>query len=211
PNGVEYDLFASISRARDANHRPTIALIGRVVPIKDVKTFIRACAALKAMKLDFTAYIMGPTQEDPDYFYECDEMILHLGLEDDITFTGNVNIMEYLPRIDVIVLTSISEAQPLVILEAGAAGIPTVATQVGACPEIIMGKPDENPQLGQGGAIVPLSNPQATAHALHRLLTDQQHYAACSQAIRERVKLYYNKQSQQESYRKLYETYVNKA
>lgn len=208
PNGVEYDRFAAIPRERPAGHRPTIALIGRVVPIKDVKTFIRACSVLKTMLPEFTVYIMGPTEEDPDYFEECCEMITHLGLENDITFTENVNIMEYLPRIDVIALTSISEAQPLVILEAGAAGIPSVATQVGACQEIIMGKPEESPPLGQGGAIVPLSNPRATAQALHRLLTDKEHYDACSQAIRERVRLYYHEKSQQESYRQLYETYL---
>ncbi len=207
PNGVEFERFSSIQRITE-NRVPTIAFIGRVVPIKDVKTFIRSCAVLKPMLPEFRAYIMGPKEESFGYYEECCEMIEHLGLTQDITFTGNVNIMEYLPRVDVIALTSISEAQPLVILEAGAAGIPTVATRVGACAEIIMGKPDESPQLGAGGEIVPLSNPQATAQALYTLLTNKEYYDKCSAAIRERVNIYYNKKSQQETYRQLYENYL---
>jgi len=48
PNGVDYERFASVARA-SGERRPTVALIGRVVPIKDVKTFIRAVAALRRM------------------------------------------------------------------------------------------------------------------------------------------------------------------
>ena len=48
---------------------------------------------------------------------------------------------EYLPRVDAIALTSLSEAQPLTVLEAGAAGIPTVATDVGGMPRTDHGRP----------------------------------------------------------------------
>lgn len=208
PNGIEFERFARIQKKNDGNP-PTIAFIGRIVPIKDVKTFIRTCGLIKTLLPEFKAYIMGPKEENLGYYEECCEMIEHLGLKDDIVFTGNVDIMEYLPCVDVIALTSISEAQPLVILEAGAAGIPTVATRVGACSEIIMGKPTESPNLGAGGAIVPLSNPAATAQAIHTLLTDKEYYAKCSKAIRERVYLYYNKKTQEETYHQLYETYLN--
>ena len=103
-----------------------------------------------------------------------------------------------------IALTSISEAQPLVILEAGAAGIPVVATDVGACREMIMGARNENPNLGAGGAVVPLSSPSAVAEALQRLLTDRKYYTACSKSIAERVKRYYRKADQYEAYAELY-------
>ncbi len=211
PNGVEFERFSAVQHNRGKDHISTIAFIGRVVPIKDVKTFIRACNVLKAMMPKFRVYIMGPTEENVSYYEECCEMIDHLGLKDELTFTENVNIMDYLPEIDVIALTSISEAQPLVILEAGAAGIPTVATRVGACPEIVLGKKEESPHLGAGGAIVPLSNPMETAYALHKLLTDEDHYNRCSHAIRERVRLYYNKKDQQKTYHDLYMTLLNKS
>lgn len=210
PNGIDYEKFSAIRRVDRAGHQPTIAFIGRIVPIKDVKTFIRTCHVLKSMLSKFTVYMMGPNDENPGYYDECVEMISHLGLSENIIITGNVDIAEYLPKIDVIALTSISEAQPLVILEAGAAGIPTVATKVGACTEIVMGKDDESPPLGEGGIIVPLSNPVETAKALYTLLTDAEYHAKCSQAIRERVRLYYNKSSQQKTYQGLYDSFLKK-
>jgi glycosyltransferase involved in cell wall biosynthesis len=115
---------------------------------------------------------------------------------------------EYLAQTNVLVLTSISEAQPLVVLEAGACGIPVVATDVGSCRELIMGKADEAPYLGAGGAVVELSNPAETAKAIYTLLTDRKVYKDASMAIRSRVTTYYDKKDQIESYRKLYAGYI---
>lgn len=202
PNGVDYAHFAST--VRQEPHPPTIALIGRVVPIKDIKTFIRAISIIKATIPHVRAWVMGPADEDRHYYEECLEIVEHEGLEDTLSFTGNVKIKDYLGEIDVIALTSISEAQPLVILEAGAASIPTVATDVGACHEMIMGRMDETPPLGAGGGISPLASAKGVAHELLRLLTDPVHYQACSTAIRQRVERYYNKEDQHKAYAELY-------
>jgi glycosyltransferase involved in cell wall biosynthesis len=142
---------------------------------------------------DVVAYVLGPTEEDPEYFEECRVMVEHLGLDKTVVFAGRVALTDYLGKIDAIVLTSISEAQPLVILEAGAAGVPCVATDVGACREMLLGRPDEVPPLGAGGAVTPLADPTATAKALAQILRDPATFEACSRAIRERVKRHYNK------------------
>jgi glycosyltransferase involved in cell wall biosynthesis len=204
PNGIDYDGYSALPRD-NSERRPTVALIGRVVPIKDVKTFIRSIDMLRRSVPDVLALIMGPTEEDPDYAMECRELSRQLGLEGTLEFTGRVRIPDYLPRIDLIALTSISEAQPLVILEAGAAGIPTVATDVGACREIIFGRDDESPVLGAGGAVTPLSNPLATARAMASLLDDPQRRAQAGRIIQKRVELYYNKHAIDALYRNLYE------
>jgi glycosyltransferase involved in cell wall biosynthesis len=178
-----------------------VALIGRVVPIQDVKTFIRSVALLRATVPDVQAFVLGPTDEDAGYYDECVQLVYHLGLNDAVRFTGQVKLQEYLGRLDVVVLTSLSEAQPLVILEAGAAGIPVVATDVGACREMILGA------VGAGGAITPLCNPTATAHELARLLTDRDWYAQCAGAIRERVRLHYDKRNVDRAYGEIYDKY----
>lgn len=206
PNGVDVERFAGIER-HAGGRRPTVALIGRVVPIKDVKTFIRACGLLQQQIIELEALIMGPLEEDKEYAEECREQVRQEGLEGTITFTGKVNIMDYLGRIDVIVLTSISEGQPLVLLEAGAAGIPAVATDVGACREIIMGREGEA-QLGAGGVVTTLTSPKATAEGMYKLLGDPAFYAACSRAIRERVRRYYDKRDMLAAYRSLYEELI---
>jgi glycosyltransferase involved in cell wall biosynthesis len=206
PNGINYSRYSSVRR--DSNVRPpTVALVGRVVPIKDVKTFIRSCAMLRQIVPDLRAMVLGPADEDENYCNECEEMVRHMGLEQCLTFTGRVKLEDYLGRIDVLALTSISEAQPLVILEAGAAGVPTVATDVGACREIIFGSARETPSLGQAGVVTPLSNPMATAAGMARLLTDREFCRQCSAAIRERVRKYYNQADLDRTYEALYAEY----
>lgn len=202
-NGIDVARYSAIRRA-DGDRPPTVALIGRVVPIKDIKTCIRAAGILQEAVPDVQVLVMGPTAEDPEYYAECRDMVHAMGLEATVKFTGRVNLDDYLGKIDVMVLTSISEGQPLSILETGAAGIPTVATDVGACREILYGRPDEKPNLGAGGAITPLSNPQATAEALRKLLTDPDHLEACRRAIRARVEKYYDKYELASAYRELY-------
>jgi polysaccharide biosynthesis protein PelF len=207
PNGIDYDALSRVARV--TSNRPlTVALIGRVVPIKDVKTYIRTCALLARMMADTAPdlrfLLLGPMDEDPEYFRECTAMIGHLGLEKAFTFTGRVKLADHLGSIDVVVLTSISEAQPLVLLEAGAAGIPSVATDVGSCRDLILGRADEDPALGPGGVVVPLANPQATAAAIAGLLRDADLRARCGEAIRKRTEIHYNKRVVDRIYRALY-------
>jgi glycosyltransferase involved in cell wall biosynthesis len=185
-----------------------VALIGRVVPIKDVKTYIRAAALLRDLVPGVRVLLLGPTDEDPEYFRECEEMVSHLGLSDTFEFTGRVKLHDYLGRVDVIALTSISEAQPLVLLEAGAASVPSVATDVGSCRDIILGRADEEPSLGPGGFVTPLSNPLATAKGLADLLIDPELRKRCGEAIRRRTEKYYNKRVVDQLYRALYEEHL---
>ncbi|MCH2547718.1 MAG: GT4 family glycosyltransferase PelF [Alphaproteobacteria bacterium] len=207
PNGIDIEKYSNIERV--PHQRPVVAMIGRVVPVKDVKAFIRAVSILKERLGDIEAYIIGPDDEDRSYAAECRSMVEHLGLQDHLIFTGRVDIMQYLPRIDLIGFSSISEAQPLVVLEVGASGIPVVSTDVGACREMLLGSPSEEPPLGEGGIIVPPANPTALANGMYNLLTDKARYAAASSAMKQRVAKYYNKKDQHESYRDLYHNYLN--
>lgn len=205
-NGIDFERFSKI--VRDTNHPPTVALIGRVVPIKDVKTFIKACGLLRDTIPELKAYIMGPQDEDEIYYEECLTIVRQEKLESVIEFTGKVKIDIYLPKIDIIALTSISEAQPLVILEAGAAGIPTVATDVGACREMIEGL-DNNGENFRGGTIVPLANPQATAAAMAEMFIDEDFYNKCSKNIKKRVKELYNIVDKQQRYTEIYQELIS--
>lgn len=208
PNGVDLTRFSVLNHRRQAT--PTIGFIGRVVPIKDVKTYIRAVGLLRQAAPDIKAYIIGPTDEDREYYSECVTLVELLGLERNITFTGQAKVDDYLPQLDLLVMTSISEAQPLVMLEAGAAGIPIVATDVGACREIIEGAADEDPKLGAGGIVTPLASPAATADSIYTLLSDNSLYDNASNAIRTRIAQYYNEATQQQAYRNLYAQYLRR-
>ncbi|WP_460451288.1 GT4 family glycosyltransferase PelF [Alsobacter sp. SYSU BS001988] len=204
PNGIDYDGLSAIPKSTE-ERPPTVALIGRVVPIKDVKTYIRAAALLRDMVPNVRVLLLGPTEEDPEYFKECSDMVKYLGLSEMFTFTGRVSLHDYLGKVDAIALTSISEAQPLVLLEAGAAGVPSVATDVGSCRDIILGRADEDPQLGPGGFVTPLADPMATAKGLASLLLDPALRRRAGEAIRRRAELHYNKKVVDRMYRGLYE------
>ncbi len=202
-NGIDLERFKGIARA-SPTQRPTMALVGRVVPIKDVKTYIEAANLLKATVPDLRAWVMGPTDEDPEYYAECRALVADLALEDTVIFTGPVNVVDYLGQVHVMVLTSLSESQPLVILEAGAAGIPFVSTDVGSCREIIDGPPDERPHLGQGGTVTHLADAGEIAAAAHDLLTDHDKRRKAGDALRTRVAAHYTSQKASAAYSELY-------
>ncbi len=125
-------------------------MVARIVPIKDVRTFILAAEMLAQIVPDVEAIIIGPEDEDQDYAAECRSLVRQGRLERVVTFEGRVpDIMDYYPRADVFALTSISEAQPLALLEAGAAGRPIATTDVGSCREILAGGPPRRVGAGR--------------------------------------------------------------
>jgi len=209
PNGIDLARYQDIVRIPHRNEggsrRPAIALIGRVVPIKDVKTYLRACAILVRKVPDVLCYVLGPMDEDPDYAAACLALTQQLGLAEHVAFSGMANLIDYFGRLDVIVLTSISEAQPLVILEGGAAGVPSVATDVGACRELILGRADEVPNLGAGGRVTRIGHPADIAHALTELLRDEPLRQRCGQVMRARVRAAYDKVDLHLRYATLYD------
>lgn len=206
-NGVDSRHLSAFKRL-PKREQPTISLIERIVPNKDIKSFIRACAILRSSIPNLKAYIAGPTDEDPHYFEECLEIVQQLGMEKTIEFTGKVKIRDCLLKTDILVLTSLNEAQPISILEAGAAGIPCVATNVGACSELLQGAPFEDPPIGPSGAIAQLADPQDIAQKILSLLENPEFYLNCSLNAVERTKRYYNKERQEQAYRRLYESYL---
>src|SRR5579885_2330067 len=133
---------------KDASRRFLVGFVGRVVSIKDVKTFIRAIKIAQQMIPDLMSYIIGPTEEEPAYFQECCRLIELLDLEMVVHFTGSVDVQTYYSKLDVLVLTSLSEGQPLVILEGNCAGLPVITTDVGACREMPSSSSRQAPTSG---------------------------------------------------------------
>ncbi|MGB3337879.1 MAG: GT4 family glycosyltransferase PelF [Devosia sp.] len=202
PNGVDIARFGQIERV--AQSRPTIAFIGRVTPIKDVQTFIDVAERLRGQFPDLQALVIGPMDEDAEYAQGCIAEVNRRHLADTVTFTGAVNVVEYLGRIDVLVLTSISEALPLVILEAGAAGVPCVATDVGACREILEGRVNENNAIGAGGIVAPVGANDEIAAAVASLLEDPTRLRAYGDRLQRRVREHYRAEAVAAAYGALY-------
>lgn len=205
PNGIDVELFSTVERVE---HPKRVAFVGRVVPIKDVKTFIRSILHIKEFFPDIEAWIVGPYYEDPTYYEECNHLVKELDLTKNISFLGKKRVTEILGQIDVLVLTSISEAQPLTLLEAGAVGVPVVTTDVGSCRDIVEGTQEELPPLGPGGIVTSLVDPQSTAEACLQLLLNPDLNAFMGQNLKKRVYAFYTKAQQQKSYEEIYDEFI---
>jgi len=211
PNGIDvnrFDLVFDERQARPPNERFTIGFIGRVCPIKDVRTFISAMRLVVEHLPDARIRVLGPWDEDPEYAEECMRFARALELDDNLVFEGRVAVDRALPALDLVVLTSISEAQPLVILEAGAAGIPLVTTEVGCCRELLEGRTPEDRSLGPGGLITPIASPGETARAVLLLAGDPQLRRQMGANLRARVKRYYDQGDMVHAYRMVYESHI---
>lgn len=203
PNGIDFERFSAIPLPAE-DVVPTVALIGRVVPIKDVKTFIAAIDRLRQRVPHLRALVAGPTDEDEEYARECLDLCRELKLEGTLTFTGRVNVVDLLKEVHVVALTSLSEAQPLTVLEAGAASRPCVTTNVGACREMLEGAADEMPALGPGGIVTDILNIEQIAEALEVLLTNPKTRSAYGKALQRRVERYYTTPISRARYRETY-------
>ncbi len=167
PNGIDVRKFSDIAGKQEGDEAfINIGAVLRVTPIKDVKTMIRAFSFAKTRVPNLKLWIMGPSDEDKEYAKECYDLVDVLQVQD-IIFTGSINVREYLGRMDFTILTSISEGQPLTILESFAAHRPVIATDVGNCRELIYGGPEDD--YGTAGILTHIMNTAELADAMVQL------------------------------------------
>ncbi|KDE73793.1 GT4 family glycosyltransferase PelF [Fusobacterium necrophorum] len=199
PNGVDEEIYGNISfQKKDGFH---IGAVLRVVPIKDIKMMIKGFRMVIDKMPDAKLWIIGPTDEDEEYFEECKDLVENLDMEKYITFTGRVDVREYYSFLDLLLLTSISEGQPLSILEGLSSGIPFIATDVGNCCEILQGKKE----IGEAGLIIPPTSYIALGEALLKLYKNEKKLKEFSENGKKIVQKYYTKKYFIGQYRKLYE------
>ena len=192
PDAVEPVGERALARMHASARRPAalrIGLVGRVTPIKDVHAFVRAAARVADAVPDARFFVVGPTDDAP-YADSVRQLADRLGLADRLALTGAQPADLWVRHLDVVVLTSRSEAQPLALLEAMAHGRPVVAPDVGGCRALI--EADGPP----AGLVVPVPTPDAfgladlgpgTAEALLALAADARLRARLGAAGRERA------------------------
>lgn len=209
PNGVDLEHYAKIPRTVDPK-RPLVGLVGRVVPIKDIRTFIKACRVVADRVPEARFVVLGSYDQTPAYYEKCLEYRRLMNLDDRLTFTGNVKVDEYYSKLSVIVLTSISEALPLVVIEAMAVGIPQVTTRVGSCEELLYGHDEEDQKLGASGVVANVGDHQEVGEGIIKVLTRPKFVERCIQAGRKRVARYYDIRKVQERYAQLYRSWLGR-
>ena len=175
-NGVDPDLFPY---AGPEPETPTLTWAGRIDPIKDLETLIRAFALVRAELPDARLRLFGGVPAGGEAYREqLDRLVVELGLTGSITFEGRIDTVRHAYAAgSVVMLSSISEGFPFSLIEAMACGRATVSTDVGGVREAV----------GDTGLVVPPREPEAMARATLGLLREPARRAALGGAARERV------------------------
>ncbi|MFF3883890.1 GT4 family glycosyltransferase PelF [Streptomyces sp. NPDC001914] len=175
-NGVDPAAFPP---AGPEPERPTLSWAGRVDPIKDLETLIRAFALVRTQLPDARLRLFGGTPRGGEAYRErCEALAGELGQAEAVTFEGRVDdIKDAYAAGSVVMLSSISEGFPFTLIEAMSCGRATVSTDVGGVREAV----------GDSGLVVPPRDPAAMAAAALELLGDAGRRASMGEAARLRV------------------------
>jgi len=141
-----------------------IGALGNVNFAKGYEYFIKAAKKMQNHISKTKFLIVGAKLETKlNHWQELQDLVSELGLENDIVFTGfREDISVILSMLDVFVLSSVSEACPMAVLEAMAMKVLVVATNVGGVSEQIIN--------GQSGIIVKPKDPDSIVQGVLQLL-----------------------------------------
>ena len=141
PAGDRGSVIAPAGRAACAS-----GFVGRVVPIKDLVTFVARLRPRAAATSTWTCASSARWRRTPAYAARCRAAGRDARARGRrSSSSARCRPAQIYADLDVVVLTSFSEGQPLVILEAYAWGLPVIATDVGACREMIEGRTERRP------------------------------------------------------------------
>jgi glycosyltransferase involved in cell wall biosynthesis len=155
---------------------PLVGMVGRLVPIKDVPTFLQAARIVAAARPEARFAIVGDGEERP----ALESLSRALGLDGRTTFFGwRRDLAAVYGDLDVVVNASRNEGTPVALIEALAASLPVVATRVGGTPDL----------LGEGerGWLVPPGDPESLARAVLETLERSEAARGRAQAGRDYV------------------------
>lgn len=207
PNGVRIENFQNLlGKTEEEREEIYVGAIFRVTPIKDVKTLIQAFGFAKEKEPRLKLWIMGPWDSDDSYAQECFDMVGVMGIPD-VIFTGKVDVRQYYGKMDMMILTSISEGQPLTILESFAAHKPVIATDVGDCSGLILGNGEED-TFGEAGIITHIMNVGEITQAILTLAHDKQLRVRMGENGYQRVSSIYRMENMLSAYGNVYKDFA---
>ena len=169
------DRAEAARRRRPAGDARRVLMVARLDPIKDQATLLRAFAAARA--IGWQLQLVGEGPDRP----RLEALASELGLDPAQVFLGRrSDIPELLGQSDLFAFsTTPAEGFGIVLIEAMAAGVPIVATDVGACREVL--------EDGRCGLLVEPNSPQALAEGIRKVLADPDTTWQRAAAARERA------------------------
>ena len=175
-NGIDVNLTEARVASSGLGGPVHITTVGNIRRVKGHDVFVEA-AALLSDRFPNCSFSIGGAILEKDYYATLQASVANLGLSDRFNFVGPVHSLpEHLAQADIFVMPSRSEGFSNAIIEAMAAALPVVATNVGGNAEAVVDQVT--------GVIVPPVDPPALAEALASLLCDPDRAAAMGEAGR---------------------------
>ncbi|MEZ0068351.1 glycosyltransferase involved in cell wall biosynthesis [Streptacidiphilus sp. MAP12-20] len=192
-NGVDLRQFP-VADAEPAEL--TLSWAGRIDPIKDLETLLRAFALVRAELPQVRLRLFGGVPAGGEAYRErLDALAAELGIAPAVAFEGRIDsVKDAYAAGSVVLLSSISEGFPFSLIEAMACGRATVSTDVGGVREAV----------GDTGLVVPPREPEALAAATLALLRDPAERARLGAAARRRVEAEFTVERTVADFRGLY-------
>ena len=175
PNAMGRPAADAETGGNPAGH-DTLVFVGRLRIRKGLEVLLEALASLRAERPGVRLRVAG----DGEHRAAVESAVLRLGLEEAVEVLGRCDgtrVRELLRTSRALVVPSIYEGMPLVILEAMEAGLPVVASEVSGIPEVVID--------GESGWLVPAERPGRLAQALLEVLDDPDEAARRGRAGRE--------------------------
>ncbi len=199
PNGLNWEDWRQF-QIREARQNPRIGAVLRWTPLKNVLELLFIHAALCRQGYPVTLVILGAV-EDTTYWDVCQRAIQRWEIPN-VEILGHCSVQEHLPDWTCLLLPSLSEGQPLAILEAMAAGLPCVASDVGSCRQLL-GQGVEGMEVA--GFCIRPGDRAGFISALRQILDNPELGIEMGQAGRRRVQACYQQEQVLAAYQKIYE------
>lgn len=158
-NAIQLEAFFPKRASETPKRGLVIGSVGRLISRKGYAYLIEAAAQLMAEQPDLRVCLAG----DGEQKSELEALAKRVGLQNQIYFAGSVrDVPGFLNQIDLFVLPSLVEGLPTVVLEAMAAGVPVVATDIPGTRELIVS--------GKSGWLVKPGNAKSLVEGIRRAL-----------------------------------------
>jgi glycosyltransferase involved in cell wall biosynthesis len=158
---------------------PVVGYVGRIMPEKDLHTWLRA-AALVARKCSQARFVLVGDGRDGTTQHQLQKLAVTLGIAEQVIFLGyRKDLLPIYATFDMFMLSSRREGLPNSILEAMAMGIPVVTTDIAGAKELVVG--------GQTGFVLPQGDTHGLAQAIIDLVDDPRLRLCMGQAGRQRI------------------------
>jgi L-malate glycosyltransferase len=192
-NGVVYDDFCSLNIDKTKDHPLCIGTCAQFTKYKGWPDFLRVLDLCRREIVGLKSIIVGDGPMRDEIF----DRAVAIGLSDLINFIGfQKDVRPYLKQMDIFLMTSWTEGLPVALIEAMAAALPVVATDVGGISELVV--------HGESGFVGPPKNPEILATYVLKLLKNRELRAQFGLTGRERVKDLFSIKKMVEEYEKIY-------